>query len=137
MNFKAFLCITLASLFAGCDHTASDTSLAARVDAIIKQQSIAPEEHYIAIAWVEEGSETLEMLQRETASFVSQRFTPKPDRTQFSPESYRSHEGYLMSGGGACICVWKGAKPDLAALVSHLERFDDQNKAARLIVKTK
>lgn len=107
MKLKNFLVVAVLISLAGCNKQ-PEIDLVAKVDSVIKEQSIGPDEHYLAIAWVETGTAALEKLQLETAALISPTFTPKPDRTQFSPGAYKSADDEVATGGGACIFVWKG-----------------------------
>ncbi len=123
-------------ILSGCsDKPSQAQSAQARLAQAVAESKAAEGEFLLAVAWSEEGSQTLEALQKLTMPYMSPKTEPTTLRASFTPGTY-SNEGGTESGSGTCYFVWREVPETRAELIRKLESMNSASRKSIVVVAT-
>jgi hypothetical protein len=120
----------------GCsDEPSKDESLKASLALAVEESKAVDGEVFLAVAWSEDGSRTLEAIQELTMPFLSPTALPKLVRSGFLPGTY-SNEGGIEAGSGICYFVWEKVPETRADIVGKLKELNSSSPKSSVVVIT-
>ncbi len=130
------LLICSSIVLAGCsDEPSQAESAQMRLAQAVAESQAADGEFFLAVAWSEEGSKTLEAIQDLTMPYMSPKAELKTLRASFTPGTY-SNDGGKESGSGSCYFVWKELPETRAKLIGELQSLNSASRKSFVLVAT-